>query len=145
MVDRSLEGVDQWITKLVGFAAILPTLEQNAPTDQRETHALALELEFDGVLLNRIRRQLGAVPGPLTDEAYLRKWEREFKKSDVATRKGSDVSLGKHEVRVALGVVVAAALFITSWVNEGLSATMQAAGALVFMWGLFSFIAWISR
>jgi hypothetical protein len=85
LVDRPLEGIDQWITKLVGFAAILPTLERSRPADEREAHTLALELELDDVLLDRIRRRLDAVPGALSDAAYIRKWEREFKKSDVAT------------------------------------------------------------
>jgi hypothetical protein len=60
-------------------------------------------------------------------------------------RKGGDVSLGKHELRVALGFVVAAALIITSWVHEGLSATMNVAGTIVAVWMVFSFIAWLSR
>ncbi|MBS4729856.1 hypothetical protein MSM1_19990 [Mycobacterium sp. SM1] len=145
LVDRPLEGVDRWITKIVGFAAILPTLEQSSSTDQRERHELSLDLRFDDVLLDRIRRRLDAVPGPLSDAAYIRKWEREFKKSDVAIRKGGDVSLGKHELRVALGFVVGTALFCTSWASAGLTATMHAALAVGAAWIVLSFIAWLCR
>lgn len=145
LVDRPLEGVDRWITKIVGFAAILPTLEQSSSTDQREAHALTLDLRFDEVLLDRIRRRLDAVPGPLSDAAYIRKWERQFRKRDAASRRRSAASLGNHDLKVALGFVVGSALFIVTWANEGFSATMHAALAVATVWMFLSFISWLSR
>lgn len=57
LVDGPLEGVDQFITKLVGFIAALPTLQRHAG-GRTEAHLLELEIDANDVLMKRIERQL---------------------------------------------------------------------------------------
>ena len=57
LVDRPLEGVDQFITKFVGFVADLPTLQRRAG-GRTEKHLLQIEIDADGALMKRINRQL---------------------------------------------------------------------------------------
>ncbi len=57
LVDRPLEGVDQFIAKFVGFIGDLPTLQRRAG-GRTEKHPIQLEIEADGVLMKRINRQL---------------------------------------------------------------------------------------
>jgi hypothetical protein len=57
LVDRSLEGVDQFITQLLGTLAMLPSLQQRN-LGHREFHPILLNLHMDNALAMRIVRQL---------------------------------------------------------------------------------------
>lgn len=145
LVDMPLDGVDQWITKVIGLTGILPALERSSVTGPQETHTLALGLRFDDALLERIRQQVGSVPGRLSDSAYLRKWNQDFKNRNVAVRADRGATVGAHEVRIALGLMVAAVLFLTSCARIGLSATMDIAAPLAAIWMVITFIGWLTR
>jgi hypothetical protein len=57
LVGFHLDGVDDFITRVVGFITVLPTLARNNP-GSREYHSLGLELDPDYALMNRIKRQI---------------------------------------------------------------------------------------
>jgi hypothetical protein len=63
LVGFHLEGVDDFITRLVGFITILPALAGN-DSEGNEYHSLALELDPDYVLLNRIKLQIKRLRQP---------------------------------------------------------------------------------
>lgn len=65
LVDRPLECVDQWITALVGFIGVLPTLERNLHADTESHHSLVLDIDLDDdERLKRIKRQLNCLRQP---------------------------------------------------------------------------------
>jgi len=59
LVDQSLAGIDEFITRLVGFVAVLPELARNA-VGRDEYHQLVIDINMDYnyALLKRITRQL---------------------------------------------------------------------------------------
>lgn len=65
LVDRPLECVDRWLTTLVGFIGVLPTLERNLDADTESHHSLVLDIDLDvDVRLKRIKRQLDCLRQP---------------------------------------------------------------------------------
>ena len=59
LVDQSLAGIDEFITRYVGFVAVLPELARNA-VGRDEYHQLVIDINMDYnyALLKRITRQL---------------------------------------------------------------------------------------
>lgn len=58
MVDRPLQGYDQFINDYVGLVTVLPTPECTAPEEAALSHDVILILHVDDELVSEIRRDI---------------------------------------------------------------------------------------
>ncbi|GAY16181.1 hypothetical protein [Mycobacterium sp. shizuoka-1] len=63
LVDASLDGVDRFVSQLVGFVAVIPSLGWRE-SDATEFHTLALTVDCDDALMDSIARQLKTLRRP---------------------------------------------------------------------------------
>lgn len=81
LLEAPIEEIDRWISQALGYSGMLNSLVTTRFAVDQISYPIVLDIEFDTEAFDRILEQLTTMPGPLTDLAFVRRWERAFHSS----------------------------------------------------------------